>query len=171
MSSDISLSIAGQVFHITVPYVAGHQVSRIEAHVLNQAFADNIRNNTKPWVQQAIDEAKASGAQTLSFAAKLALVERIRQYAKSYCFSFPRGLRNTVDPVESEAHKLATAALREQLQRSNLSLTAFTEASIEEKIQQMLDKIPKYRELAQQRVAAMQTVALTGLAELIPGRE
>jgi len=128
--------IEGRNFEISQPYVEGHVLSAIEARVLNQTRAENIGNNVRAKLKEAIDVGKSDDE----------LAAMVAEVDANYVFT-AAGTRAAakLDPVEREARKIA----REQL-RSYLALTGRkigvppegeTEESWEEKVEAELDRV------------------------------
>lgn len=97
-----SITIQGIAFNAPSPYVAGHVLTEVESEVLNQTFAENLRNNFAPQVK----DAKATNGEKLSSTVIDALQDEFELYAKSYQFGVRRV--GEIDPVRLVRNKAAT---------------------------------------------------------------
>lgn len=97
-----TIKIQGRDFTVPAPYGEGHVLSAVEAAVLNQTFAENIRNNVAGKMKAATEKGEA-------FSDDEALA-----YANSYAFGV-RAVRTPSDPVESEFRKLARKFIEDTL--------------------------------------------------------
>lgn len=98
------LSIHGEKFTITAPYAEGHVLTAAEAKTLNQVRGENIANNFRSAVRDALD-GKGEGLD--------AVRQQFAEYDAKYNFSMGGSRREPVDPVEREATAIAKAALKE----------------------------------------------------------
>lgn len=100
------LTIQGLTFHAPIRYSAGHVLTDVEAKVLNQTLAENLRNNFADTVKAAIEKA---GDKALVDMAELRA--EFATYAAEYTFAAGpgRGPRPAADPVGAEAFRLAKA--------------------------------------------------------------
>jgi len=147
-----SVTIQGEIYEIPAPYAEGSVLTEIEAAVLNQTFAENIRNNVAARMK------KRAEANKPAFTA-----EEVESYATSYTFEvkLQRTARSEpVDPVEREARGLAKAAVMDFLQKKKRTFksVADTKEARAEWLNDMIDKLleakPEYRENAKALVAA-----------------
>lgn len=106
--------IAGEPFQVSAPYAEGHVLTAIEAKVLNQVRAENIGNNLRETVKDAITKRDAGDASDFEGLAKI-----VADYDAEYTFSTPGagGGARKLDPVEREAKSLAEAYVREDLKK------------------------------------------------------
>ena len=98
--------IAGEKFEVSQPYEEGHTLTIIEAKVLNQVRSENIANNMRKGVKEAVAN------DTLK-----EFTKELIKYDNVYEFAMPSagGGRKTMDPVEREARKLAREAIKSKL--------------------------------------------------------
>lgn len=110
MADPKTISIYDMEFSVPQPYDAGYTLSAVEAKVLNQCFAENIGNNQRKHIKNAIAEGTLEAARA-AFAA----------YASSYIFTEAAigGTRQSLTPLEKEARKIATAQVLKHLKKSN----------------------------------------------------
>ncbi len=133
-----SVTIAGQSFELSTPYVAGHTLNEAEAKTLNQVRIENIRNNSAKLVKDAfesgdaakIDEAKA----------------KVAEYDRDYVFTIAgTGTAIKRDPVEREAYALAREFVKAHLAKTGRTFKSVPEGSTEEewkaKLEENIEKV------------------------------
>jgi hypothetical protein len=154
-----SVTIQGEMYEIPAPYAEGHQLSAIEAAVLNQTFSENVRNNVAARMK------KRAEANEPAFTA-----EEVESYALSYTFEAKtvRGPRaEAVDPVEREARNLAKSAVMDFLRKKNRTFKSIAETKearaewLDGMIDKLLEAKPEYRENAKALVAARKAASVT----------
>lgn len=111
-TSTTEVIINGIVFLTPAPYAKGHQCDEIEASVLNQTLAENLRNNFSKAVKKAKEKA---GDRELTEPEVAALQQTFADYCKSYKFALRTGPKIPVDPIGKEALKIATSLVKEAL--------------------------------------------------------
>jgi hypothetical protein len=107
------VTIAGERYSIPAPYAAGHVLTAAEAAVLNQTFAENVRNNVAAKMKKlAEDNLPGLSAQD------------VEDYALCYTFEQrnTRGPRETIDPIDREVTRLATLAVMKSLKNKGRKL-------------------------------------------------
>lgn len=135
--SERTITVAGLTFAAPSPYSAGHVLTETEANVLNQTFAENLRNNFAPKVKKAVEDAGEAG---LSETAREALMAEFATYATEYTFGTsggPRGARGPVDPVAVVGTDLAKADVMAQMNKRGLK---FPKAKIAELAKALFEK-------------------------------
>lgn len=129
-------TIEGKNFEISQPYEEGHVLTAIEARVLNQTRSENIGNNVRAKLKEAIEQGKSDN----DLAALVAEVDA------AYAFT-AAGTRAAakLDPYEREARKIARELLKAHLAESGRKLTVapegVTEEEWDEKIEAEVDRI------------------------------
>lgn len=129
-------TIEGRNFDISQPYEEGHVLTAIEARVLNQTRSENIGNNVRAKLKEAIEQSATDEA----IAAIVADVDA------NYAFT-AAGTRSAarLDPYEREARKIARELLKAHLAESGRKLTVAPEGSTQEewdeKIETEVDRI------------------------------
>lgn len=105
-----TISIHKQTVEIPAPYEAGHTLNENEARVLNQVRAENIANNFRSKIKDALDGAEGSASLD-------EVLADLRAYAESYEFTAATSGsgRAVLDPVEREARKLARKYINNKL--------------------------------------------------------
>lgn len=144
--SDITVS--GVVLSVPQPYTEGHVLRENEASVLNQTYAENIRNNFASTVKKAKEAAEAAGTPIDTSA----LQSELDTYLASYDFGVRRvGTRAvSMDPVEREALRMAEEAVKAALHKKGASIKEVGRERFQELAQQVLEKNPQLRERAKQ---------------------
>jgi len=129
-------TIEGRNFEISQPYEEGHVLTAIEARVLNQTRSENIGNNVRAKLKEAIEQ----GASDDQLAALVAEVDA------AYAFT-AAGTRAAakLDPYEREARKIARELLKNHLAQDGRKLTVapegLTQEEWDEKIEAEVDRI------------------------------
>ncbi len=111
-----TITIQGIQFSVPAPFVEGHTLRSNEAEVLNQTYAENIRNNFAAKVKLALsDEAELDPN---------ALQIQLNAYIETYDFGIRRGSGGGAvrDPVATEARKMAADAVRNALKKKGLTV-------------------------------------------------
>jgi hypothetical protein len=144
------ITIQKQLFTVPQPYVEGHTLSAVEASVLNQTFAENLRNNFAAQMKRALEETPPKDLTQTDLDA----------YAANYKFGVRGGgPRAFVDPVAREATKLAEATIRAAIKRKKEKDSSFDPKSIsdenfDELVQSLLAQDSTIMEQAKIIVAA-----------------
>jgi len=149
------ITIAGHTFDVPEPFSEGHVLDANEAGVLNQTYAENIRNNMASKVNDAIEESKKEGGAPFDLAAMQQLVD---DYTADYQFGQRRGGASG-DPVEREALNQAREIVRQKIREKGGKLSDYKAADITAKAQEVLGKYPQIREKARVTVEAQQKAA------------
>jgi hypothetical protein len=155
-------TICGLKVQIDEPYAAGARtLTEGEAHTLNQARREGIRNNLANKVKDILGETKAEAATDEQKSKVQALVN---EYAGTYEFGV-RGVGSPriTDPVESAAKAIARSHLINTLKSQGRStkLKEYKSPSgqtADEKIAELMQN-PQVQKLAKEQVAAMQKIA------------
>lgn len=105
MADTKEISIHGEKFTVTAPYAEGHTLSAVEAKVLNQIRAENLANNYRKSVKDALDKGTGLDEVRAKFAA----------YDQEYTFAAGGTSRTPVDPVEREATAIAKLSVKEKI--------------------------------------------------------
>jgi hypothetical protein len=140
----------GHIVSVPEPFAEGHSVSVAEANVLNQVFAENLRNNIATKIKAAAEAGEPLSDEQVQ--------ELFTEYATQYEFGI-RSVAEPVDPVEKEARSLARTAVNAALRKQNIKVSDLEDGKHDELIDAALDKHPHFREEAERRVAATQESA------------
>lgn len=174
-SEAVSLTIQGLVFPLPrpLPYAEGHVLNANEATALNQTWLENIRNNQAGAVKKAM-EGLPEG-QALPEEKMAELLAKFNDYANTYTFA-QRSIRTPLDPVGTEARKIAKAQLTAALRAQNIDLKTLPEGKMDELISGILAKYPEVTEEARRRIHAQQNVSASilqglGIGGQVPAAE
>jgi len=126
-----TITISGQNFEISTPYAEGQTLTAIEAKVLNQTRAENIGNNFRKQVTEAVGKGDLSQ-----------VTAAIAEYDGAYTFSAGGIARTPIDPIEAEAFRIAKTVVKGKIQEKfQLSVKAYCEiAGNQEKYDAAVDK-------------------------------
>ena|SRR3990167_5061082 len=150
-----TITIQGQQFSVPAPFLEGHVLRPNEAAVLNQTYAENIRNNFAGAVKKAAEEGKDVAA----------LQSDLDKYVSEYDFGIRRiGVSVSVDPVEREAMALATKKVRDALKKKGINVKDLSKEKLAEMAKGALDKYPVIREQAAKIVAMKKEVGSSALS-------
>lgn len=148
-----NLTVQGISFSIPAPFREGHTLTATEAQALNGVYAENLRNN----FAKTIKKAKKDHGDTLPEEVQNELRSNLLKYAESYQFHGRRSTRS-LDPVTSEAQKIARKKIVEQAKAKNFDLKTLPEGRMSEMVAQLIEKNPAIREEAERRVNAVKEV-------------
>lgn len=132
------VTIAGLVFSVSTPYVAGHQITEAEAKALNQVRIENIRNNLAARIKEAKekhgDNEKALRKETEPMVA---------EYDSSYEFTLASvgGGGRKMDPIEKEARRIARELISLKLKEKGVTQKAYLEEHGENAIKDKIEEI------------------------------
>lgn len=111
-----TISISGEAFEVSAPYVPGHVLNEAEAKVLNQTRAENIGNNFRAAVKKALEEGKIDEVRAA-----------IADYDSKYEFSMTTA-RTPIDPIEAEAIKIAKEVVKARIaEKTGLTVKKYLE--------------------------------------------
>lgn len=144
------ITIQSTSFTAPAPFSAGHVLTDVEANVLNQTFAENLRNNFAARMkrrQEENEELKKSGKPTLPDLSQ----SDFDTYAAEYRFGV-KATRTSVDPVMAQARLLAESALRKRLKAKGIQIKSIPEENWDKLIEEILTKYPQLTEQAKKIV-------------------
>lgn len=153
MSETASITIAGKTFTYVPRYAEGHTLTAIEAGVLNRTLAENMGNNFRAKVKEAVEAGAYDDAE---------MQKTFDAYASEYEF----GIRHTSsggvrrDPLEAEINRLATDAVKAAIKKAGLKNVS--KEAITEKVAGILAdeaKRAKLEKLAKSNLAALDAVS------------
>lgn len=148
MNAEHTITILGQEFPLSPRYSEGHALTPGEAHILNTALADRLRNNFAAKVKARQDDPEALRAEWLA-------------YSSSYEFTPPP------NPVEQLARRLASEAISAHLRSKGIEPKSRSEEWFDAQVSRVLDQKPYYREEAARRIESTREAA----SELLEGVE
>jgi len=99
-----TMTIAGSLFEVSAPYVEGAVITAAEAKVLNQARAENVGNNFRKDVKEAMDKNDLT-----------AVTAEIAKYDAEYTFTLSNAGRTPADPLAAEVMKVAKLYVKGKL--------------------------------------------------------
>lgn len=155
-------TIEGKNFEISQPYAEGHVITAIEARVLNQTRSENIGNNVRAKLKEAIEAGASDDA----------LAQLVADLDATYVFT-AAGTRAAakLNPYEREAIKMAKELLRNHLAASGRKLTVapdgVTDEEWEEKIAGEIERISTLEDVV--KAAKKEVDARTKRAETLAG--
>jgi hypothetical protein len=150
-----SISISGVPVEVSTPYVEGHILTPAEAKVLNQTRAENIGNNFRAAVKDAL--ALPEGSERDGALNKV--LADLSAYDAAYVFSMTGNARTPIDPIEAEAFRIAKEVVKGKIsEKYGVTLKAYfaTEGN-EEKYEAAVEKIAAQEDTvkeAKRRVAS-----------------
>ena len=158
------ITVQKLTFSVIAPFEEGHPLTQNEANVLNQTFAENLRNNFAGTVKKAIDEAGDAASVDTK-----ALQKALNDYTKEYEFGVRRsggGGGRVMDPVERKAMELARSKVRELLKAKGIKISSIKGGKISELAAALLLKAPAITEEAKRQIEASQAIAADELGDL-----
>lgn len=161
MSKILALSILGHTFHLLQPYEPGHPLTSGEAQALNQLRNENIRNNMRKLVKEAMAETPNS---PLTQEKVVELQLRIDNYSNTYQFtSSAEGPIPTLGALEREVRLLAEEKAEEAIRATGVDFDTWLQGKdhqglFEQKIKE-LTQLPELVQEARNRIAIQQQVA------------
>ena len=158
------ITVQKLTFSVIAPFAEGHPLTSNEANVLNQTFAENLRNNFASAVKKAIEEAGDAASVDTK-----ALQKALDAYTAEYEFGVRRsggGGGRIMDPVERKAMELARAKVRELLKAKGFKISSIKGGKITELAKGLLEKTPALTEEAKRQIEASQAIAADELGDL-----
>lgn len=157
MSKEIT--IAGQTFAVSQPYIAGHTITEAEAKALNQVRAENVRNNMASKVKAAVEGTAKEGEPTAD-----TIAAAVAAYDAAYVFTLASvgGGRKSTDPAEVEALRIARGIFADFCAGKKLTVKAVKEKIGDEAYEAKIAEIAERDEVvkeAKRRVKARQASA------------
>ena len=144
MADTTNLTIAGETFPVTTPYVEGHQINAAEAKALNQTRKEAVANNLRSQINNLKKEDGAvDGEGNLTGEARKRAEDLVARYDAEYQISLANtGGGTRKDPVEKEAYALAKNAIHAKLKEQGKSPKDVDQDALAAKIEEVanLDK-------------------------------
>jgi hypothetical protein len=148
----------GMVFPTRQIFDEGHELTPVEAGVLNQTRDENLRNNYSAQVKKAMKEAKVDKPEDLPDEAKADLLAKFPTFEEAYEFGSRGGARE-VDPVRKQALIFATGSVKKAIQKKGMKISEVGPDKIREMAEAAVEKYPKFMEKATKVVAARNEAA------------
>lgn len=147
-------------------YAEGHVLTSVEASVLNQTFAENLRNNWASKLKAKLDiVAKDVPIENVDQSIIDALKSEFLTYAESYTFGY-RVPKVQLDPVEHLANKLAKDLVLGALRQKGIEVKSVPAEKLAEYVAGLLEKRPEIRKEATKRLKAQAAMAASILGDL-----
>ncbi|MGW8177693.1 MAG: hypothetical protein ACWGQW_02695 [bacterium] len=147
------VTIQGMIFPVRQIFEEGHELTAIEAGVLNQTRDENLRNNYAAKIKAVMKEEGVEDVKDLSDEAKKMLTDKFPAFEEGYEFGSRGGARE-VDPVRKQAILFATESVKNALQKKGYKLSEVGADKIRELATNAVDEHPKFLEKAKIAVAA-----------------
>lgn len=179
-SKTIELTIQGLPFTLEGPYNEGDVLSAVEANVLNQTYAENVRNNFAATIKRmkaavaekrglfkTVDGKQVPDADQVESSEldDAEVTKAYDDYLASYEFGARRagGIRTPVDPVEKEARRVATQKVKELLSSKGYKVSDIDKDQMAGYVNEALEMFPEIREQARATVANTKALDLSAL--------
>lgn len=150
MADTTTIRIYENDFQVPAPYAEGHPLSAVEAKVLNRVFAENIANNQRKAIKEALEADGITAAVRQDF----------DSYAAEYQFTEAAAGsgRATMTPLEKEAKKIATALVNKHLRDTDRKKADVDKDAYDARVAEVAasDKVQK---AAKRRVKEMEEMA------------
>jgi len=160
-----TITVKGVQLQVPVPYKEGHSLRANEASVLNQTYAENLRNNLSKSVAEIVEKAGGDASKVDAGS----LQKMVDEYVPEYDFGVRRlGAGQPVDPVEREALRLAREQVRQAYKQNGFNLKDIGAEVINEKAAEAVEAYPQFRQLAKQNVKAKAAIGAEVLKGLKP---
>jgi hypothetical protein len=136
MSDQKTKLIAGESFLISQPYLEGHVLTAAEAKTLNQVRSENIGNNMRTQVKEALEARDGGDSSKYD-----ALAAAVAKYDAEYTFAMGGSGVSTrrLDPIEREARAIATDLIRADLAAKGRKITQVPEGLTKDEWEAKLD--------------------------------
>lgn len=157
----MQIKMKGYSFDLTEPFAEGSLLTKGEAQAMNRLRAENISNNLRPLVTDAI--AGLPEGELISAPLLVEIQSKLTNYDLSYQFLEQHQPRARVGDIEAEAWQLAAARVDSQIRESGglPEETPGREALIAE-----MERLPAVVEEARQLVGARRRALAGGLDSL-----
>lgn len=152
-----NITVQGIILSAALPYEEGHVLTANEASSLNQTWVENLRNNYAGKVKEVLE--KLGGAENLTDEGLEELQKDFDSYQDGYEFGVRGGGREAMDPVFSQALKLAEGKVKEALKNKGHKLADVGREKIRELAEQAVDSNPAFMESARTIVEQTQAAA------------
>ncbi len=158
----MQITIKSYTFHLSAPYSAGTVITAGEAQALNNLRAENIQNNLRRFVNEAVD--RLQERELLAPEVLAELQARFDKYDREYQFLERGTSRPRLGDLESEALLVARERIEAAFRRDGDPLPA------DDLLEAMVAKqagLPAVKEEARLRVIARRQVTAGGLESLV----
>lgn len=148
------MTINGVAVAVTQPYEAGHQITEAEAKALNQVRAENIGNNLRKQIKEALEAAGGDAA-----AVQASVQDLVTKYDGEYEFTLASvggGSTARLDPLTKECRAIAKNFIAGKLKEMGISQKDYLAANGEDAIK---NKVVELAENPQIVAAAKKALA------------
>lgn len=149
------ITIQGLIFPVRQIFEEGHELTALEAGVLNQTRDENLRNNYAAQIKAVMKKAKVENVTDLKDDATADLMAKFPTFEEAYEFGSRGGARE-VDPERKQALILATDSVKTALSKKGHKLSEVGAEKIKEMALAAIEKYPKFMEKSKEIVAARQ---------------
>lgn len=159
------MTINGVTVAVSQPYEAGHKITEAEAKALNQVRAENIGNNMRKQVKDALEAAGGDAS-----AVQADIQAKVAEYDASYEFTLASvggGSTTRLDPLTKECRSIARNFIVGKLKEQGISQKDYLEANGENAIKDKVVELaehPKVVEAAKKALAEREAMAGIDLA-------
>ena len=151
-----NITIQGLVFPVREIFDEGHELTVVEASVMNQTRDENLRNNYAAKIKALMKEEGLKpdqSASDISDAGKATLTQKFPDFEEAYEFGSRGGARE-VDPVRKQALLFAMDSVKSALKKKGHNLKEVGTDKVREMAEAAIEKYPKFMEKATTVVAA-----------------
>lgn len=156
------ITVKGVSLSVPKPYTEGHQLKANEASVLNQTFAENLRNNFASSVADAIE--KAGGVEKLDMSALQADFDK---YITGYEFGVRRAGGGAgapkLEPRVKIARDIAREKVKEAIRGHGLKVSDYSAEKINTLALALVQKDPNFLAEADRRIKSQQKAAAAAI--------
>lgn len=158
-----TITVQGVAVEISQPYAAGHTITEAEAKALNQVRAENIGNNMRKTIKDALEEAGGNVE-----AIQSDIQAKVAEYDKNYEFTLASvgGGSTRLDPLTKECRSIARDFLHSKIKEAGQSVKDYKEANGEEAYKAKIVEIsehPKVVEAAKRALKEREKMASADL--------
>lgn len=151
------ITIKGLVFTVPTPFHEGYVLRANDANVLNQTFAENLRNNFAGDVEEALESAEKAGTEVN--------VTDLQTSLNVYIGEYDFGVRAAgagqpkLEPRVRIARDLAKDKVKEAIRKKGLKVSDVDAAKLNELAMGLVERDGWYLEEADRRLAAQRNAA------------
>jgi len=144
------LTIKGVSLKFSLPFYDGYRLRQNDADVLNQTYRENLSNNFRKVVEEAIEKGNADPQ---------ALQKELDEYVISYDFGVRVGGFKSADPIETQAITLAKMLAKKALRQQGVKTKDIDNERLASVAREILEKNPSLRARAETIVKAKNAAA------------
>lgn len=133
-----TITIQGSQFNVPAPFSEGYTLNAAEASAMNQLFAENVRNNFAGKMKKAEEKKETVPGQA-----------ELDKYCEEYKFGNRAPGQPKLDPVTSEAYKLATKAIEAALTKKAVKKKDLPEGQFAALVKEAVETKPHFKAQAE----------------------